>query len=129
MATSERSLLTVVLPGERGLRERLLPELCDATYRLLLAIDAGPERAKREIEAMQPAVWANTTSRRVLGSMNDFAFALELYLADGLSAIEIMLRFAETPKTALGVRKSDYGRPAATALTLLREYENGDSRL
>jgi hypothetical protein len=120
MATSDRSLLTVILPGGPGLRERLLPELCETTYRLLLAIDAGPELSRREVEAMSPAVWANTTNRSTLSSMNDFALALDWYLADGLPAMEIMLRFADTPKSALGARKSDYGRPAATSLTLLR---------
>ena len=68
---------------------------------------------------MRPAVWANTSSKRVLGSMNDFAFALDYYLEDGLTPEEIMLRFADTPKSALGVGKRDYDRPAATALALL----------
>ena len=68
---------------------------------------------------MRPAAWANTSSKRVLGSMNDFAFALDYYLEDGLSPEEIMLRFADTPKSAIGVAKRDYGRPAATALALL----------
>ena len=97
-----------------------MPELWETTYRLLLAIDAGPGLARREVEAMSPAVWANTANRSILSSMNDFALALGWYLADGLPAMEIMLRFADTPKSALGSAKSDYGRPASTSLTLLR---------
>lgn len=130
MATSERSLLTAILPGGPGLRERLLPELDDTTYRLLLAIDTRPGWARREVDLMLPAVWANTTSRSILSSMNDFAQALDWYLADGLPAMEIMLRFADTPKTALGTRKSEYGRPAEVALSLLRAHaEERDSAI
>jgi hypothetical protein len=118
MATSERSLLTVLLPA-RELRESLVPNLCDVTYMLLLEIGVDKERAAREAEAMQPAAFGRTASRRVLGSMNDFAVAVGWHIQDRLRPMEIMLRLAGTPMSAIREGGRDYGRPAAAARELL----------
>lgn len=72
MATSERSLLTVLLPAV-DLRKSLVPNLCDATALLLLHLGVDEKRAVRETEAMQEARFGRTESRAVLGSMNDFS--------------------------------------------------------
>jgi len=118
MATSERSLLTVLLPA-RDLRESLVPNLCDVTQMLLLEIGVDKERAEREAEAMQPAAFARTASRSVLGSMNDFAVAVGWHVQDRLRPMEIMLRLAETPMSAIREEGFDFGRPAAVARELL----------
>ncbi len=118
MATSERSLLTVLLPA-RDLRESLVPNLCDVTYMLLLEIGVDKERAAREVEAMQPADFARTDSRSVLGSMNDFAVAVGWHMQDRLRPMEIMLRLAETPMSAIREGGRDFGWPAAAARALL----------
>lgn len=76
MATSERSLLTVLLPAAE-LRESLAVYLGDMTYLLLQEIGIDPACAAREADAMQPALIARTDSRSVLASMNDFALALD----------------------------------------------------
>lgn len=52
MATSERSLLRVLLPAV-DLRTLLVPNLCEAVYELLQQIEVDPVRALRELEAMQ----------------------------------------------------------------------------
>ncbi|MGH8773217.1 MAG: DUF6933 domain-containing protein, partial [Burkholderiales bacterium] len=118
MATSERSLLTVLLPA-RDLRRSLIPNLCDMMGMLLLEIGVAPELAAREIEAMQPAVVRRTESRSVLASMNDFALALRWHVREGLPPMEIMLRFADTPKSALREDGHNFGRPATVTRTLL----------
>jgi len=118
MASSERSLLTVLLPA-RDLRASLVPNLCDMTYMLLLEIGVDAERAVREVEAMQPAAFARTAGRSVLASMIDFAFAVEWHMHDGFPPMEIMLRLADTPKAAIREGSTHYGRPAAVARALL----------
>ena len=118
MATSERSLLTVLLPGA-DLRKFLVAHLGDMTHLLLQEIGIDPHFAAREIDAMQPALIARTDSRSVLASMNDFALALDWYLRDGLAPMEIMLRFAETPKSVLMSEGRPYGNPADVTRALL----------
>jgi hypothetical protein len=118
MATSERSLLTVVLPA-RELRSRLAPGLAESAMALLLAIGVPPDRARREIDAMTPTVWARTASKSVLGSMNDFAFNLEGYLHLGQSPMAAMLHMADTPMSALRESGFNFGRPGAVARELL----------
>ena len=100
IATSERSLLTVLLPAA-DLCHSLVANLVDTTYLLLKEIGIGSDCAEREAGAMQPALIARTESRSVLASMNDFSLSLESYWNDGLVPMEIMLRFAATPKSAL----------------------------
>lgn len=118
MATSERSLLTVLLPAPE-LRESLVLNLCDVTSMLLLEIGVDKERTAREVEAMQPAAYARTASRSVLGSMNDFAVAVGWHMQDRLRPMEIMLRLADTPMSAIREAGRDFGRPAAVARALL----------
>jgi hypothetical protein len=118
MATSERSLLTVLLPSA-GLRNALVANLVDTTCRLLQEIGIDSDCATREVEAMQPALIARTESRSVLASMNDFSLSLDWYWHDGLGPMEIMLRFAATPKSALMSEGSPTGNPAEITRALL----------
>ncbi|MGH8768861.1 MAG: DUF6933 domain-containing protein [Burkholderiales bacterium] len=118
MATSERSLLTVLLPAA-DLRKALVTNLGELTFLLLQEIGINPDRAAEEVNAMQPALIARTESRSVLASMNDFALALDWHWRDGLAPMEIMLRFAETPKSALAQEGRPYGNPADVTRTLL----------
>lgn len=121
MATSERSLLTVLLPAA-DLRKALVANLGELTYLLLQEIGINPHRAAREADPMQPVQIARTESRSVLASMNDFALALDWYWRDGLSPMEIMLRFSETPKSALITEGRPYGNPAEVTRTLLQGW-------
>jgi hypothetical protein len=118
LATSERSLLTVLLPA-RDLRDTLAPNLLDAARRLLLALEIPPHTVSREIAAMQPIAYAKAVNRSVLGSMNEFAFQLSVYLErTSEDALELALRFSRTPMSAIGV-KSHLGFPRDVARELL----------
>lgn len=92
MATSERSLLTVLLPAVNR-KKSLVPNLCEATALLLGHIGVDAQRAAREIEAMREVQFGRTESRSILGSMNDLSRSLEWYLQGGIVPIEAMLRF------------------------------------
>ena len=118
MATSERSLLTVLLPA-RELRASLAPNLSEMAWHLLVEIGVPPDRAASEAEAMRDATFARTASRSVLASMNDFALALDWHWRDGLSPMDIMLRFADTPKRAIPDGNFDFGIPRNVARRLL----------
>jgi hypothetical protein len=118
MATSERSLLTVLLPA-RELRTSLAHNLAETTWRLLVEIGVAPERAATEAEEMRAIAFARTASRSVLGCMNDFAVALDWHWRDGLAPMEIMLRLAETPKRAIPDGKFNFGIPREVARRLL----------
>ena len=118
MATSERSLLTVLLPAV-DLRKSLVPNLCDATALLLLHLGVDENRAVRETEAMQEARFGRTDSRSVLASMNDLSRSLGWYLEGGAAPIEVMLGFAQTPMTGVAPKGESHGYPGEAARTLL----------
>ncbi len=117
MATSERSLLTVLLPA-RELRQSLVPNLQGAVQQLLTALGIRPETVSCEIAEMQPVAFASAVNRRVLGSMNEFAWQLGAYLDRTGDALELALRLSETPMSAVG-SKNRYGIPADVARELL----------
>lgn len=120
MATSERSLLTVLLPA-REMRQSLVPNLQSAVRQLLIALGISPDTVSREVAAMQPAVFASAVNRRVLGSMNEFAWQLGAYLDRTGDALELALRLSETPMSAVG-SKSRLGIPADVARELLAAH-------
>jgi hypothetical protein len=117
MATSERSLLTVLLPA-RDLRQSLVPNLQRAVQQLLTVLGIPPDTVSREIAAMQPTAFASAVNRRVLGSMNDFAWQLGAYLSRIDDALELARRLSDTPMSAVG-SKARLGIPAEVARELL----------
>ena len=120
MATSERSLLTVLLPA-RELRQNLVPNLQSAARQLITVLGIPREIVRREIAEMQPAAYASAVNRRVLGSMNEFAWQLGAYLDRTGDALELALRLSETPMSAVG-SKNRYGIPADVARELLAAH-------
>jgi hypothetical protein len=118
MATSERTLLTVLLPAT-DLRKSLAPNLCETVFHLLYEIGVDPDRAAQEAEAMREVRIGRTENRSVLGSMNDFSRGLGWYVHDGLAPMEIMLRFARTPMTGVTLKDGSHGFPDDAARSLL----------
>jgi hypothetical protein len=82
LATAERSLLTALLPA-RDLRKSLAQNMRMAVAALLEALDMSPESIRREIAAIGPVASGRAENRRVLGSMNDFAFQARIHMAAG----------------------------------------------
>ncbi len=120
MATSERSLLTVLLPA-RDLRQSLVPNLQLAVQQLITVLGIPRETVRREIAEMQPAAFASAVNRPVLGSMNEFAWQLGAYLDRTGDALELALRLSDTPMSAVG-SKNRYGVPADVARELLAAH-------
>jgi hypothetical protein len=83
IATSERSLLTVLFPA-RALRTTLASNLRAAVGSLLESLGVSREALAREIAAMEPVTFGRATNRRVLGSMNELEFQASMLLARGM---------------------------------------------
>lgn len=118
MATSERSLLTALLPAV-DLRKSLMPNLCDAVSLLLQELEVDPVRAATEVEAMREVRIGRTESRSVLGSMNDLSRMLDWEVRDGRSPLEIMLRLARIPMTGVLLKNGSHGFPEDATRILL----------
>jgi len=117
MATSERSLLTVLLPASE-LRRALAPSLRLAVRDLLIALDISLDAVQQELALMEPVAFGNAVNRRVIGSINDFAYQLDAYVGDTSDPLQLALKLCETPMSAIG-SKSGYGIPKEIARELL----------
>jgi hypothetical protein len=122
LATSERSLLTVVFPP-RGLRKTIVENLRSSVGQLLWALGIPADAVNRELQAMTPVTFAAATNRRVIGSMNDFAFHLRVDLNGVRDPLALSLRLSDTPMSAVGT-KSRYGIPREVAFELLMSHDN-----
>ncbi|WP_297901138.1 hypothetical protein [Metallibacterium sp.] len=120
IATSERSLLTMLLPA-RELRTSLVPNLHASLRSLLERLDVPQECISRELAAMQPVSFGRATNRRVLGSMNDFAFQASHHLTHGDDLAAIAVRLSHTPMSAIGERPGHLGFPDMLARALLAD--------
>jgi hypothetical protein len=117
LATSERSLLTVLLPADRmryGIETRFQAAVAD----LLSALQLPAQVVSREVGAMQPISFAAASNRRVIGSVNEFVWQLGSYLTRTENPLELALQLSQTPMSAVG-SKSSYGFPDAVARELL----------
>jgi hypothetical protein len=117
LATSERSLLTVVLPA-RGLREHLQDSLRRAVGALLVRLEVPDAVVRREIGEMAEIGYGPATNRRVIGSLNQLVLQLEVNAERTRDAIELAMELSDTPMSAVG-RKSFYGIPREMARELL----------
>jgi hypothetical protein len=118
IATSERCLLTMLLPA-RELRTSLVRNLHASLRSLLERLDIPQECISRELAAVQPVSFARASNRRVLGSMNDFAFQASHYLTHGDDLPTIAERLAHTPMSAIGESRGHLGFPDLLARALL----------
>lgn len=121
MATSERSLLTVLLPANE-LRRTVASNLRLAVRDLLIALEIPLDAVQREIALMDPTAFGNAVNRRVIGSINEFAYQLDAYVGDTSDPLELALKLCETPMSAIGAGPgsgSSYGIPKDIARELL----------
>lgn len=64
---------------------------------MLRAFHVPEVAVSAEGEAMAQAVIGKTTSRQILGSMNDFVRMLDAYLKHHKTLLDVSLHLAETP--------------------------------
>ena len=120
LATSERSLLTVLLPARR-LRQSIEITFPAAVAGLLAALQLPTRVVSRELEAMHPISFTAASNRRVIGSMNEFAWQLGSYMTSTGDPLSLALQLSQTPMSAVG-SKSSYGFPDALSRELLMSW-------
>lgn len=99
LCVSERTLLPVLVPARQ--LETLLPRFRRMVRDVLQAIGVADHAIRNEERAMADVSVGRTASRRVLGSMNDFALMVDGNLEDSTSLLDVSLRLAETPCSPL----------------------------
>ncbi|HEY3285949.1 MAG TPA: hypothetical protein VGJ96_02385 [Gemmatimonadaceae bacterium] len=116
LCTNARSLLTIVVTA------RDLPDLprriAESAATLLASLGVPDDRIRAEVREMQWIQVARTQSRSVLGSMNDFAFAADVYFCGDREFVvlrDLDRWLAETPCKPL-----QYRTPAEVARELMR---------
>ncbi len=75
--------------------------------------------ARAEVLAMTPAYYARATNRRVIGSMNEFAFHAGVIAAQTPEPLAISLGLAEIPMSAIGEGSGLMGTAREVAVQLL----------
>ena len=122
LATSERSLLTVLFPA-RQLRESIEVNFHAAVGELLAALQLPAQIVSHELAAAQPISYSAASNRRVIGSMNEYVWQLSSDLIHMGDPLELSLRPSKTPMSAIG-SKSNYGFPDDVARDLLMSWEH-----
>lgn len=111
LAVSERSLLPIVVPARDG--RSLVQRLSEALEPMLTAVGVPVDDVIAERGAMQRWAIGKTANRRVLGSLNDLAFQLQVGLLDfpDQTLLAQSLWLAKTPLKVI-----DYGAPDQATL-------------
>jgi hypothetical protein len=86
------------------------------------ALQLSTRIVNRELAAVQPISFAAASNRRVIGSMIEFARQIESDLMRIGDPLDLSLRLAETPMSAVG-SKAFYGLPNEVARDLLMSWE------
>lgn len=115
---NERTLLPVFVPLSPA--TKVSGRLPNQLRRLLDAMDVPLEFILKETAAMESANYAKTANRSVVGSMNDFVFLAEHYLAGGFpqDLLSLSLRMAGTPCRPL---RKGHGFPDLEVSALVAE--------
>ncbi len=115
LAVSERTLLPVAVPAKDA--RSLVQRLTEALGPVLTSIGVPADEAMAEQSAMQQWVTAKTASRRVLGSLNDMVFQLQVGLTHfpDRALLEHSLWLAETPMKVIEHGSPDRATIAAFA--------------
>lgn len=123
LCTSERTLLSVVVPVAP--QDRLLDRFIAAAQRRIDQIDAPAVARMRERAALADVWIGRSTNRAVIGTMNQFAYAVDAWLDDHSSEdLEGLGQWlCDTPCSAL---RTDW--PWLEAQVLLTESERLDGR-
>ncbi len=99
LCVSERTLLPVLVPARE--LETILPRFRRMVRNMLEAIGVAEHSVRNEEREMADVAIGRTASKRVLGSMNDFAWMVDGYLEGTISLLDVSLRLAETPCSPL----------------------------
>ncbi|MBN8503084.1 MAG: hypothetical protein J0L58_01290 [Burkholderiales bacterium] len=111
LAVSERTLLPVVIAAREA--RNMAQRLTDALEPMLLCLGVPAESVAAERQAMRDCAFARTVDRRILGSLKELAFQLEVGLLEWPERplLTQSLWLAGTPMKVI-----DHGPPEAAAV-------------
>jgi hypothetical protein len=117
LAVSGVTLLPVLVPAAPY--KTMIARFAKGAGQVLRAMKIEEAKVRAEESAMRDYVVATTNDRRVLGSMNDFAWMMEAYVEDH-SLWEVALKLAEAPCGPLGMRNPKEATLALFSTPVLR---------
>ncbi len=115
LAVSERTLLPVLVPARDA--KSLPARLPQAVAEVFAAIGVPSISIGREVTLMDMMAIGRTASRQVLGSMNDFAWMLEVPIDRGESLLDAAVFLAQAPCKPIGMDSPSRATLGAFALT------------
>jgi hypothetical protein len=95
LAVSGVTLLPVLVPAAPY--KTMIARFAVGAGRVLRILKIEEAKVVAEEHAMRDCVVTTTNDRRVLGSINDFAWMTDGYVADAESLHEVALKLAESP--------------------------------
>ncbi len=124
LAVSGVTLMPVLVPAAPY--KTMTTRFVEAAGEILRALGVPDATVAEELSAMRDMVVAPTNDRRILGSMNDFAFMAEGYAEhfDGLSLRDVALKLAEAPCSPLGMNNPRDATRALFSVPTLRLVKN-----
>ena len=99
LCVSERTLLPVLVPAAPT--STLAPRIRIALGEVLRRLGVSPEESDKEEAEMVDVAYGKTANRQVTGVMVDFSKAVEFYVDDTPSLLDVSLLLAETPCSPL----------------------------
>lgn len=123
LAVSGITLLPVLV--EAAPYKTMTSRFVVAMSEILRAIGVRDPDICAEVEAMRELVVAPTNDRRVLGSMNDFAWMMQGYIEHEPSLLHVALKLAEAPCGPLGMNNPREATRSLFGMPTLRLVKGG----
>jgi hypothetical protein len=117
---NERTLLSVALPIE--MIDTLVSAFAVRVYNLLMLIDVTKKIALRESTELRQIEFAKTTSRSILGSLNEISYHYQLIAERNTAGEPLRLSEVELHLSQTLHKPLDYVYPAEVAKRLLAEH-------
>lgn len=107
LCVSERTLLPVVVAASPA--SELAKRLAAGLAEVLTALGIESQEVAREVRDMSECSFSRTRNRSVLGSLNELAFHLSIYLEqdEPLSLRDASLKLSGVPMSAIGCDSPD----------------------
>jgi hypothetical protein len=117
---NERTLLSVALPIE--MIDTLVSAFAARVYNLLVQINVAEKTALRENAELRQVEFAKTTSRSILGSLNEISYHYQLIAERNTASGPLRLSEVELQLSQTLHKPLDYVYPAEVARRLLARH-------
>jgi len=114
---SEKSLITVAIPVWES--NDLVPLFRLRVANLLGLIGVHPKVIANKISHYDQVRYGKTASRRILGSMNDFAWLYQIKVEEAKGKADLSLSKVELETSQMPCKPIDYRFPSDVAIELL----------